>query len=72
MLPNLEWEAVVVLCDEIIMLEDAKTKLLDFLKSMMHVVAPNTTALVGASVCAKLIAAAGSLLDLSRIPACNI
>lgn len=72
MLTNSAWEAVDLLCDEIIVLEDAKTKLLDFLKSMMHVVAPNTAALVGASVCAKLIASAGSLLDLSRTPACNI
>jgi RNA processing factor Prp31 len=67
-----QWDHIVALCDEIIALENARTSLLEFLQSMMHTVAPNTTALIGASVCAKLIAASGSLLDLSRTPACNI
>lgn len=71
-LPDKQWAKVILLCDEIIILEDAKNKLLEFLEGQMYVIAPNTAALVGASVCAKLIAAAGSLVDLSRTPACNI
>ena len=35
-------------------------------------IAPNTAAVVGPEVCAKLIAAAGGILELSRTPACNI
>jgi U4/U6 small nuclear ribonucleoprotein PRP31 len=38
----------------------------------MQKIAPNTAALVGATVCAKLIAAAGGLMELSHTPACNI
>ena len=35
----------------------------------MHVIAPNTMALVGPSICAKLISAAGGIVELSRTPA---
>lgn len=38
----------------------------------MHIIAPNTMALVGATTCAKLISAAGGLIELSRTPAGNI
>ncbi len=34
--------------------------------------APNTSALVGPSIAAKLIGMAGGLTELSRIPACNL
>ena len=38
----------------------------------MHVIAPNTMALLGPSLCAKMISAAGGIIELSRTPACNI
>ena len=38
----------------------------------MILLAPNTTNLIGATVCAKIIAAAGGLYELSVTPACNI
>ena len=38
----------------------------------MHVIAPNTMALLGPSLCAKIISAAGGIVELSRTPACNI
>lgn len=38
----------------------------------MVFIAPNLSALVGSSVAAKLIAAAGGLAALSKIPACNL
>lgn len=60
------------LCDELIWLEETRQKLLAFLTEQMKVVAPNTCALVGPTVCAKLIAAAGGLTELSLTPACNI
>lgn len=67
-----EWESVVRLCDEVISLEEARQKLLEFLTNRTHVIAPNTSKLVGAAICAKLIAAAGGLHELSLMPACNI
>jgi len=38
----------------------------------MKSIAPNTVELIGATVCAKLIASVGGLLELSLTPACNI
>lgn len=43
-----------------------------FLKNKMDVLAPNVSAIVGSSVAAKLIASAGGIVELSRIPACNV
>ena len=67
-----EWQQVLILCDEIIFLEHARSRLMDYLTKQMQIIAPNTAALVGATVCAKLIAAAGGLKELSLTPACNI
>lgn len=71
LLPS-EWLTVEKLCDEIVFLEETRVKLLEFLTNQMQIIAPNTAALVGATVCAKLIAAAGGLYELSLTPACNI
>lgn len=38
----------------------------------MHIIAPNVSAILGTRVAAKLIAAAGGISDLVKIPACNI
>jgi U4/U6 small nuclear ribonucleoprotein PRP31 len=38
----------------------------------MHYIAPNVSAIIGASITAKLVAAAGGIEELSLIPACNI
>ena len=46
--------------------------MLSFLEKQMHVIAPNVSALVGPSICAKLLSAAGGIVELSRTPACNI
>ncbi len=38
----------------------------------MHIIAPNTSRLVGSSVASKLISAAGGIDKLAAMPACNI
>ncbi len=38
----------------------------------MQYIAPNLSAIVGSTVAAQLISAAGGLESLSRMPACNI
>ena len=53
-------------------LEEKRTCMLEFLERRMHIIAPNTMALVGATTCAKLISSAGGLVELSRTPAGNI
>lgn len=60
------------LCEEVISLDNDKQKMLLFLENKMTLIAPNVSAIVGTRVAAKLIAAAGGIIELSRIPACNI
>ncbi|KAK3004757.1 hypothetical protein RJ639_018492 [Escallonia herrerae] len=60
------------LCDQVITLADCRAQLYDCLKSRMNAIAPNLTALVGELVGARLIAHAGSLLNLSKQPGSTI
>ena len=46
--------------------------MLSYLERRMHIIAPNVSAIVGTRVAAKLIASAGGISELSKIPACNI
>jgi U4/U6 small nuclear ribonucleoprotein PRP31 len=46
--------------------------MLNFLERRMNLIAPNVSAIVGTRVAAKLIAAAGGIVELSRIPSGNI
>jgi RNA processing factor Prp31 len=55
------WTQVVRLSEEIEWLDDARQVLLTFLTSQMQQLAPNCVALVGANICARIIAAAGGL-----------
>ena len=58
--------------DEILKLNDQKNEMLNYLESRMSTVAPNVSAIVGTRVAAKIIAAAGGIMELQKIPACNI
>ena len=51
---------------------EVQTELTNFVRNRMYDWAPNTSALVGPSIAAKLIGMAGGLTELSRIPACNL
>ena len=59
-------------CHDVLYLEEKRNEMLEFLERHMHTIAPNTMALVGSTTCAKLISAAGGLIELSRTPAGNI
>ena len=72
LLSDKELQEVIKLCDELISLDDDKQKMLNFLEDKMTLIAPNVSAIVGTRVAAKLIAAAGGIIELSRIPAGNI
>jgi len=63
---------MIVACDEAFVLNDCKRDVLLYLESRMSGLAPNLSALLGAALAAKLITAAGGLLNLARMPAQNI
>ncbi|KAK3018162.1 hypothetical protein RJ639_003832 [Escallonia herrerae] len=65
---ELDLNMIVEQCDQVISLAKLRAELYDYLKSRMNAVAPNLTALVGELVGARLIAHAGSLINLAKQP----
>ena len=63
---------IVSLCDQVISLSEYRLQLYDYLKNRMAAIAPNLTVMVGELVGARLIAHAGSLLNLAKHPASTI
>lgn len=63
---------ITYLCDQIIEITDYRAQLYDYLKNRMTAIAPNLTILVGELVGARLIAHAGSLLNLAKHPASTV
>ncbi|XP_013102076.1 nucleolar protein 58 [Stomoxys calcitrans] len=60
------------LCDEILSINDYRSHLYDYLKTRMMAMAPNLTVLVGETVGARLIAHAGSLINLAKHPSSTV
>lgn len=60
------------LCNEIIAITDYRTHLTDYLKTRMMAMAPNLTVLIGEHIGARLIAHAGSLMNLAKHPASTV
>ncbi|KAJ3023717.1 Nucleolar protein 58 [Thoreauomyces humboldtii] len=65
-------ENITYLCDQIISITEYRTQLYEYLKNRMAAIAPNLTCLVGELVGARLIAHAGSLLNLAKQPASTV
>ena len=59
-------------CDEAFQLNDHKRDVLLYLESRMSIFCPNLATLLSPSIAAKLVTAAGGLMNLSRMPAQNI
>ena len=72
LLSEKELKEVIKLANEVISLNSQKAKMVHYLESRMSFLAPNVSAIVGTRVAAKLIAAAGGIVELSKIPSCNI
>mmetsp|Transcript_479 Transcript_479/g.808 ORF Transcript_479/g.808 Transcript_479/m.808 type:complete len:517 (+) Transcript_479:133-1683(+) len=49
-----------------------KDKLIGFIEKHMDDVAPNMCTLIGPTLAARMVAAAGGIAELSKIPACNL
>jgi len=60
------------LCDQVISLTEYRAQLFDYLKNRMNAIAPNLTVMVGELVGARLIAHAGSLMNLAKHPASTV
>lgn len=60
------------LCDQVIEISNYRSQLYDYLKARMMAMAPNMTVLVGELVGARLIAHAGSLINLAKHPASTV
>jgi nucleolar protein 58 len=60
------------LCDQIKQLSDYRSSLFNYLSNRMQAIAPNLCVLVGETVGARLIAHAGSLLNLAKQPASTV
>lgn len=65
-------ENINLLADQILSLSDYRAQLSEYLFNRMQAIAPNLTMLVGELVGARLIAHAGSLLNLAKQPASTI
>lgn len=65
-------ENIQELAEQVISLAEYRAQLSDYLKSRMQTIAPNLTVLVGELVGARLIAHAGSLMNLAKHPASTV
>lgn len=63
---------IINLCNQVISISEYRTQLYEYLKNRMAAIAPNLTTLVGELVGARLIAHAGSLLNLAKQPASTV
>lgn len=65
-------ENIVDLCKQVIDIYEYREELFEYLKNRMQAIAPNLTLLVGELVGARLIAHAGSLINLAKHPASTV
>eukprot|EP00166_Cyanidium_caldarium_P000132 ctg_1033.g443 len=63
---------MVELAEQVVCLADYRVELFEYLRNRMAAIAPNLTAMVGELVGARLIAHAGSLMNLAKYPASTI
>ncbi|KAF7546104.1 hypothetical protein G7046_g9408 [Stylonectria norvegica] len=63
---------IKLLADQVVVYSTYRTQLSSYLESRMRAIAPNLTALIGYLVGARLIAHAGSLINLAKAPGSTI
>jgi len=56
----------------LIKLQETKQSMIDYLKSRMEIIAPNTSAICGPEVASQLISLTGGIEHLACMPACNV
>lgn len=65
-------EIIKQMSSRIIKLNESKMDMLLYLEMTIRSIAPNVCEIIGPRVTSKLVATAGGIVELSRIPACNI
>jgi nucleolar protein 58 len=65
-------DGIQELCDQVVSLMEYRGSLWEYLKNRMSAIAPNLSVMVGELVGARLIAHAGSLLNLAKQPASTV
>jgi len=63
---------IVLLAKRILSMYEYRQNLQTYLDEKMHTVSPNVTSILGTNEGAKLIASAGSLMDLAKVPSSSI
>ena len=63
---------ILLLCDQVVSLSEYRAQLWDYLRNRMQAIAPNLSVVVGELVGARLIAHAGSLMNLAKQPASTV
>jgi len=64
-----DMETTLEACDEMLKLEAARLRILEFVESRMQQIAPNLSAVVGASVASRMMGAVGGLAYLCKLTA---
>ena len=71
-LPEAELAKVLAASDMMLRIDADKRKVLQFVENQMGSIAPNLSAVLGPEIAAQLMGAAGGLVNLSKMPACNV
>lgn len=67
-----ETDSILEACNTAIELNKCKIRIFEFIQSRMSFIAPNLSEIVGANIAAKLISLAGGMVNLSKMPSCNV
>ncbi|KAJ5489315.1 Pre-mRNA-processing factor 31 [Penicillium diatomitis] len=67
-----ELKVVLDTCERILKLDRERTALTESIRSRVNSIAPNLTALIGPHTAAQFLNQTGGLLELAKIPACNL
>jgi U4/U6 small nuclear ribonucleoprotein PRP31 len=71
-LPEAELKTCLEACDLMLKLDEDKNMFLKFVEDRMEVTAPNLSIVLGSECASRLMGVAGGLVNLSKIPSCNI
>lgn len=71
-LSELDVVLISQLCDQVVEMYEYRTQLNEYLKNRMSALAPNLTVLLGELIGARLVARAGSLVNLAKYPASTV
>ena len=71
-LPEADLQRVLQAADAVLSLDADKARILEVVKQRMHQIAPNLSMAIGEEIAARLMGVAGGLMNLSKMPACNV